>query len=833
MRNLRLPRPTLISCKPDRVWQDSTLLSASILVGGGLNYLYQVSLGRLLSPEVYGTFGALLGLFYLLWIFNQSIQLQLARSTAQGLTRPIGMFRSIALWGLGIGFVVSVLSPPLAQGLQLHSPLWILWLIFIWFLCTPLPAVKGVLQGRQQFARLAALNVIEPAIKLFVGIGLVWIGLGLWGAWGAWAVGAVLSFLFALQGWQTTPSVEVPARVGTGIYNSETGPALLAAFILAVPTNLDVLIVKASFSAHEAGLYTAAAILSKGFLFLTLGVSATLLPKAAASRQGEGRAHLAKAFKIAGSLNGIGALICILAPALLVRLLYGEGYLQSAPLVQFYGLVMLTFTGVALLANYALARGRNRLLVGLATLSVLEVGALAVGASSPLQVILMLLVFHAIMLGLGMFSLWKETPHAASLRPLGILMVAPYPPPKIKHGSAGGVASYTRNLTEALSRSLGMPLAVLANRLPDLLESEPHVLRCWSPNLRYIWHIWREVRRQRPALVHLQHEIFLFGSALSALSFPLLLLLLRPYARIVVTLHGVLPLSKLNQSFLRENGLQGRPALLRLGLYLLIRAIVSLSHRVIVHEESLKRYLVEEYRCRPEVITIIPHGIEIRTSDEDLPSSEDAKQVLELCGKRVILFLGYLTGYKGIELLLDGFAKVASAHPDWVLAIAGGPHPRRRDDPSYKVYLQELETRVARLGPQARLLGFVPEEVLPQVFCAANLVVFPYRHLIAFSGPLALSICYDRPFLASEAFSDVVDARLLFPLDPAAIGSKIEEFFASAKLAEVAWQQAAAWRTARNWDRVAQMTLTLYQNLLSEEAVWQIEVHQEKRWNLG
>jgi O-antigen/teichoic acid export membrane protein len=113
-------------------------------------------------------------------------------------------FVPIALLGLGIGLLLSALSFPLARLLQLDSPLWIVWLALIWLISLPLPAAKGVLQGRQRFTRLAALNVLEPAIKLLAGIGFVSLGLGLWGAWGAWGMAALLAFFVAFMGLQSS-----------------------------------------------------------------------------------------------------------------------------------------------------------------------------------------------------------------------------------------------------------------------------------------------------------------------------------------------------------------------------------------------------------------------------------------------------------------------------------------------------------------------------------------------------------------------------------------------------------------------------------------------------
>jgi O-antigen/teichoic acid export membrane protein len=809
----------------------SVLLSASLAVGGGMNYLYHIALGRLLGPEVYGVFGALLGIFYLLWIFSQSVQLRLARAAA--LTPG---FPKRALWatlrmGAGIAVILSALSPWLAGWLRLDSPLWIVWVAGIWLVVLPLPAVKGFLQGRQRFTRLAMLNVAEPAVKLFVGLLLVAWGAGLLGAWAAWGLAALVVLSLAGVG-ASERTVAAPSGSAALPVPTHGSLALLAAFALAVPTNVDVLIAKHTFSAEAAGLYAAAAVLGKGFLFVAMGVGAVLLPKAArASEPSDRRAHLRTALSIAFGLGALGALLAVLFPEWILRTLFGAAYEGSAPVLRLYGPAMLAFTGVVLLLNYGLALGRRPLVYGLAVLSAFEASLLAAGARSPEGLATIFLAAQGGLLGAGalLIRLGGRTRAASEGT---VILVTPYPPPDEKHGFASGVASYTRNLVEAL-RTSGHNATVLAQRLSENRSRNSHeesgVVRCWTPSWGYALNIWQEVRRRRPALVHLQHELFLFGDGPKAVLFPLLIWLLRLQATVVVTLHGVPPLAGLDREFLKENGLRGHPALLRLGLALFFQAIIAGAHVVIVHENVLKERLKREYRCPPEKLTVIPHGIEVPKEGEALPSAGEAKRALGLEGKRTILYLGYLTGYKGIEVLLEAVARAAPDHPDWALVLAGGPHPRRLEERDYQRSLRDIEEKIEQLGAQGKRLGFVPENRLETVFRAADVVVFPYRVVMASSGPLALCMKYDRPFLASKAFAGVLPAELLVDLDPEALTATLEAFFASSRLSETARRVASEWRASRSWDRVAEQTWVLYQSLFRRgeaqtgEGLWEIE----------
>ena len=809
--------------------RDSARVSGSLALGGGLSYAYHIAVGRLLGPEVYGTFGALLGVFYLLWIYSQSVQLRLARAASLSPLNFHQALRSVLPLGLGIAVFLALWSPWLAAWLKL--PIWgLLGVALVWLTTLPLPAVKGLLQGRQRFTQLAVLNVLEPTLKLTLGVSLIVLGSGLIGAWAAWSLAALLTLPFALRGLFRNPLPQASAI--REIPSAGLSLALPAAFVLAIPTNVDVLAAKGAFSAEQAGLYVAAAVLGKGFLFLALGVGAVLLPRSAgATSAAVSSRHLRQALQIALGVGGFGVLLCLVLPQSIVYSLFGKAYAGSVPLIRFYAPAMLIFMGVVMLIMHALAQSQKLVLWGLAALSALEALMLFIWTPHmPQELTMFFLSAQAALLGLGTLLFFFELQRKRAQREVRksrlITLVAPYPSPGEKHGTQSGVASYTCNLAKGLKR-MGLEVNVIAQKISgsslDPLErgEEPYVMYCWTPGSpRFVWEIMQAIHRLRPALIHVQHELFLFGGVLTVGLAPLLLWLLRlsTRAKLVVTLHGVPPLSRLDQEFIRENGLKGLPWLLHIALFGLLRSIVTAAHCVIVHEELFRKRLLREYRCPADKITVIHHGIE--TPDErSLPCSEEAKQALGVAGKRTVLFLGYLTGYKGVEVLLEGFVRAAPAHPDWVLLLAGGPHPRRWKEPAYQHYLLNLESQLKRLRPQAEYLGFVPEEKLPLVFRAADVVVFPYRVVLASSGPLALCLAFDRPFLASEAFRGVLPEELLFTLDPEAVRTTLETFFRSSWLAERACRLARTWRTERSWESVAQKTQALYQRLLQGQQV--------------
>ncbi len=838
------PRPSPAPGSPGRWLRPSLLLAGSLVLGGGLSYLYHIALGRLLGPGVYGAFAALLGLFYLLWIFNHSVQLGFARLSAGGAHPPPRTLVAVGAIGLGIALGMGAASGPLASWLRLTSRDAVILVGIVWLLTLPLPAAKGLLQGHQRFALLALLNFVEPLARLLLGVALVGGGTGLYGAWGAWGLAALLVLPLALlpprraakraQGIDGVgPASPTPDR--------DLGWAWLAAAVLAVPTNVDVLVAQHAFPAEIAGRYAAVAVLGKGFLFVALSVGAVLLPRVAGGEPSEQRGRpLRTALALGIGLNAGGALVLSLAPEFALKTLFGEAYAGAGAWLRLYAGAMLAFTGAALLLTDGLARG-DRVLVG--TLALLSGGEVLwlLGGPPPrdpealvttvLTAQILLLAAAAGVRGMGCRS-DASLPEDGSRG--GIALVAPYPPPGRRHVAESGVASYTHNLVDALEPRLPLPLTVLApapssarwerTAAAGAPDAASKVRRCWHPGWGFPWHIARAVRELRPSLVHLQHEPFLFGQGASAALFPGLLLWLRiRRVRVVVTLHGVPPLRRLDRAFLRENGLRGHPAWMRFGLRWLLRTTVLLAHRTVVHEDRFRDRLIREYGCPAARIAVIPHGIEELSEEERrrLPTPAVARKRLGVpVDGQVVLYLGYLTGYKGVEVLLEGFARAAAAHPPRILLLGGGPHPRRRGDPDYEAFLRRLAAQAEALGTRVRRLGFVPEERLGEVFRAAEVAIFPYRAVLASSGPMALCVKFGCPFLASRAFRGILPEELLFPLTPEGIAEALEEFFSSATESKGMCARARAllrtWAAERSWERVAERTWALYRELLPE-----------------
>ncbi len=276
---------------------------------------------------------------------------------------------------------------------------------------------------------------------------------------------------------------------------------------------------------------------------------------------------------------------------------------------------------------------------------------------------------------------------------------------------------------------------------------------------------------------------------------------------VIVTAHnGVLPLKDVDGSFLEENGIEGDPTMLKIGLRTLMRSIVVLSTFVIVHEEGLEQLLLEDYAFPKEKMKVIHHGVE---STGARVSNAEGKKRIGMEGHKIILFLGYITGYKNLELLIDSSRYLRTE--GWTIVIAGGQHPRLKGTPEYEEYIVALKDRAAEISKDNIIFkGFIDPKDLPDYLAASDLLVLPYKICMSASGPLSIAIANNIPVLVSTAFRGVIDIEsITFQNDPQALAAKMDDVLSNGMPSE-ADLYISEFREARQWRTISMQTYDLY-----------------------
>ncbi|OFW59522.1 MAG: hypothetical protein A2W01_07855 [Candidatus Solincola sediminis] len=362
-----------------------------------------------------------------------------------------------------------------------------------------------------------------------------------------------------------------------------------------------------------------------------------------------------------------------------------------------------------------------------------------------------------------------------------VAMVTIYPSRKAAGEAMGGVAAFAAALAENLAGSLDTQMLILAQKSDGREEESANgvrVRRIWSHGGAFILPVIKEIRRARPDLVHLQHEVFLYGGILSALKFPALLALLRMSGqKTIVTIHGVPDPNDIDKEFTGIGGLHVPSLFVKIVFKGLFRLIARLSRGQIVHDESFRRIMIEGYGAEPSRVTTIP--LPYLSDQPSLVPKEEARTALGIGEGPVALLFGYISKYKGVELLIDGFRLFAKTHPDSLLIIAGGLHPRLKEDAEYLSYYNRLKARADEaLGKNVIWKGFVPEDEIDLIFSAIDLCVLPYVKMLSFSGPAMLAMARGVPLMVSEAMAPLFsDDCPVFEASPQALSVQLRRFF--------------------------------------------------------
>ena len=203
-------------------------------------------------------------------------------------------------------------------------------------------------------------------------------------------------------------------------------------------------------------------------------------------------------------------------------------------------------------------------------------------------------------------------------------------------------------------------------------------------------------------------------------------------------------------------------------------------------------------------VHVIPHGafehLTRQMEERPLPPELAAVEA------PVVLCFGVVRPYKGVDVLVEAFQGVSDAE----LWVVGRP-------------LGVSMERLRRLAPPGRVRfveRYVGDAELPAFFRRADLLVLPHRQ-VDVSGVLFAGLAFGKAMILSDVggFAEVGEehgvGRLVRPGDPDALAGAIVELLAEPdERRRLEERAAAAAAGPYSWDRVAERTLAVYEEVL-------------------
>jgi glycosyltransferase involved in cell wall biosynthesis len=248
--------------------------------------------------------------------------------------------------------------------------------------------------------------------------------------------------------------------------------------------------------------------------------------------------------------------------------------------------------------------------------------------------------------------------------------------------------------------------------------------------------------------VLIQFEFSSFGDIFTTIFFPILLICLKLLGKkIYFVFHQVIfDLNSLTEYLGWEKN-DWRLPYFNFFLKLFYQVNVGLSERTIVLEEEFRQRLLKIID-QPQKIIVIPHGVDANLKKIN---RKVARKKLKIENKPTILFFGYLTWYKGADLMIE----IAKANKKFNFIIAGGPSFTQKRKDHYQKYLHIFSV----LPKNLKITGFVKERQIPLYFSAADQIILPYRSMISSSGPLSLAFSFEKPMILSKKLNPYIKSK--------------------------------------------------------------------------
>lgn len=150
---------------------------------------------------------------------------------------------------------------------------------------------------------------------------------------------------------------------------------------------------------------------------------------------------------------------------------------------------------------------------------------------------------------------------------------------------------------------------------------------------------------------------------------------------------------------------------------------------LIVASQSIKRKVIETFHVPPGKVHVVKHGHYLDVYKPQGVSIRERYGIGE--DGDVLLFMGAIKAYKGVEELVQAFHKLKA--PNTYLIIAGKADSELRD------YLErEANSRQIILK-----LEFIPNEEVADLLLAADIMVLPYKEITT-SGSAILGLSFKK-----------------------------------------------------------------------------------------
>lgn len=304
--------------------------------------------------------------------------------------------------------------------------------------------------------------------------------------------------------------------------------------------------------------------------------------------------------------------------------------------------------------------------------------------------------------------------------------------------------------------------------------------------------VGRELKKMKPDMVIVRYWIPFLAPALGTI---VRKIKKNKYTRVIALVDNFIPHEK------------------RIGDTMLSHYFIKAIDGCIVMSHRVKADIEKLYPLKP--IEYCPHPL-FDHYGKMIPKAE-AKKALKLNpNKNYILFFGLVRDYKGLDLLIEAVSLTSSTTIDYEVIVAGEFYA---DEEKYYTLMDKHGVRNKfRVFAQ-----FIPDDLVPYFFCAADVIVQPYKDATQ-SGVTQVAYHFNKPMIVTNVggLPEMVHHKkvgyVVAPNAPA-IAQAISKFYNENREKDFS-AMAAIEKNKYSWKRMEETIYILYSKLRYQKKIY-------------
>ena len=215
------------------------------------------------------------------------------------------------------------------------------------------------------------------------------------------------------------------------------------------------------------------------------------------------------------------------------------------------------------------------------------------------------------------------------------------------------------------------------------------------------------------------------------------------------------------------------------------KSVLKNADRILTVSKETMKYVLK-LGADEKITLVIYNGVDTKCFQS--AKKDESRKKLDLPNKRKIIFSVRRLVYKnGLDTLIESAHRVAQEYPDILFVVAG-------KGPSRKL----IEDSIKELGIEnnIKLTGFVPDELLPVYYNAADYFVLPSASGEGLPLVLFEAMACGLPVIATtvggtpEIINNMKNGVLVPPRNPKAISDALSKLLAEDKLGKIMGDEA-------------------------------------------